>query len=79
MIKKCPRCGKDHRKKGTYCSRSCANVRVHTQKDKDIRREKLLKYHETPEGAATRKKASKSRTAYNKGLEYNDVSQENLQ
>ena len=76
ITKKCPRCGKDHPKKGTYCSRSCANVRVHTQKDKDIRREKLLKYHETPEGAATRKKASKSRTAYNKGLDYNDVSQE---
>ncbi len=76
MIKKCPRCGNDHRKKGTFCSRSCANVRVHSQKDKDIRREKLLKYHETPESAATREKASRSRTAYNKGLEYNAIPQE---
>jgi hypothetical protein len=76
MIKKCPRCGNDHRKKGTFCSRSCANVRVHSQKDKDIRREKLLRYHETPESAATREKASRSRTAYNKGLEYNAIPQE---
>ena len=36
MIKKCPRCGANHKKKGTYCSRSCANVRTHTQADKDI-------------------------------------------
>ena len=49
MIKKCPRCQKDHRKKGTYCSRSCANVRTHTQADKDIRREKLLDYHKNME------------------------------
>ena len=76
MIKKCPRCGNDHRKKGTFCSRSCANVRVHSQKDKDIRREKLLDYHKTPESAATREKASRSRTAYNKGLEYNAIPQE---
>ena len=44
MIKKCPRCGANHKKKGTYCSRSCANVRTHTQADKDIRRKKLLDY-----------------------------------
>jgi len=76
MIKKCPRCGADHRKKGTYCSRSCANVRTHTQADKDIRRKKLLDYHKTPESAATREKASRSRIAYNTGQEYNAIPQE---
>lgn len=67
--KKCPRCGVTHTKRGEYCSRSCGNVRVHTEEDKKIRQKKLIEYHQTPEGAATRNKASKFVTALNKGTE----------
>lgn len=30
----CPRCGATHTKSGTFCSRSCANVRVHSEETK---------------------------------------------
>lgn len=75
-LKKCPRCNTEHEKKGLYCSRNCANVRVHTEKDKQVRREKLLAYHETPEGQATREKSSRFITAQNKGEEFNEVNVE---
>ncbi len=64
-----PKCGKTHTKRGPYCSYSCANVRVHTEEDKQIRRKKLLEYHQTPEAVVTRAKSSKHITAYNKGEE----------
>ena len=67
--KTCPRCGTTHKKRGEYCSRSCGNVRVHTEEDKAIRSKKLLEYHQTPEGAATRAKASKYLSALRKGEE----------
>jgi endogenous inhibitor of DNA gyrase (YacG/DUF329 family) len=67
--KTCPRCGTTHKKRGPYCSMSCANVRVHSEEDKKIRQKKLLEYHQTPEGAATRNKSSKFVTAMNKGEE----------
>ena len=67
--KTCPRCGTIHTKRGEYCSRSCGNVRVHTEEDKKVRQQKLLEYHQTPEGAATRAKSSKFVTALNKGEE----------
>ena len=63
------KCGKTHNKRGQYCSRSCGNIRVHTEEDKQIRRQKLLEYHQTPEAVATRAKVSKHITAYNKGEE----------
>ena len=65
--KTCPTCGTTHNKRGPYCSRSCGNIRVHTEEDKQIRRKKLLEYHQTPEAVATREKAAKHITAYNKG------------
>lgn len=67
--KTCPRCGTTHKKRGPYCSMSCANVRVHSEEDKKIRSQKLTEYHQTPEGAATRAKSAKIITAYNKGEE----------
>lgn len=73
MLKICPRCQTKHEKKGKFCSRSCANVREHSEEDKEIRRKKLLEYHETPEGAATREKASRFMTAQNRGEEFNEV------
>ena len=30
----CPKCNKEHNKPGTYCSRSCANTRTHTEETK---------------------------------------------
>lgn len=76
ITKKCPRCDRTHQKKGTFCSRTCANVRVHSEEDKEKRRKKLLEYHQTPEGAATREKASKFAMALNTGQEYDGVSVE---
>jgi uncharacterized Zn finger protein (UPF0148 family) len=71
--KTCPRCGTTHTKRGEYCSRSCGNVRVHSEEDKKIRSQKLIEYHQTPEGAATRDKAAKYLSAYKKGEEINMV------
>ncbi len=71
--KTCPRCGTEHTKRGPYCSRSCGNVREHTEEDKAIRSQKLLEYHQTPEGAATRIKAGKYLSAYKKGEEIDMV------
>lgn len=67
--KTCPRCGITHQKRGPYCSMSCGNVRVHSEEDKKIRSQKLLEYHQTPEGAATRAKAGKFLSAHRKGEE----------
>jgi endogenous inhibitor of DNA gyrase (YacG/DUF329 family) len=71
--KTCPKCGITHTKRGPYCSRSCGNVREHTEEDKKIRSQKLLEYHQTPEGAATRAKAGKYLSAYKKGEEIDMV------
>ena len=65
--KTCPRCGVSHTKRGPYCSRSCGNVREHTEEDKKVRSKKLIEYHQTPEATATRARSSKLITAYNKG------------
>jgi hypothetical protein len=72
----CPRCQTKHKKRGPYCSRSCGNVRVHSEQDKKIRSEKLNAYYQTPEGAATRAKQSSVLTKINLGLESTHVSQE---
>ena len=74
--KNCPRCGVEHKKRGPYCSRSCGNVREHSEEDKKIRSEKLKEYHLTPEGVATQKKMAGIFTALNKGQEIQIISQE---
>ena len=71
--KTCPRCGTTHKKRGPYCSMSCGNVRVHSEEDKAIRSQKLLEYHQTPEGAATREKSSRISSAMKKGEEWSSV------
>jgi len=71
--KTCPRCGTSHTKRGPYCSRSCGNVRQHTEEDKQIRSQKLLEYHLTPEGAATRAKSAKIVTAIKRGEDWSSV------
>ena len=74
--KSCPRCGAKHTKRGPYCSRSCGNVREHTDEDKEIRRKKLLEYQNTPEGVATRMKSAAITAARNRGEEINIIPQE---
>ena len=74
----CPRegCGKTHTKRGPYCSMSCANIRTHTEEDKEVRRKKLIEYHQTPEGAATRAKSSEMMSAKRKGEDWEKVEME---
>lgn len=50
-MKQCPRCSKEHEKSGIYCSRSCANVRIPTdaQKQKMSDSMKLVQAKVTPE------------------------------
>ena len=72
----CPTCGVTHKKRGPYCSRSCGNIRQHTEEDKAIRSQKLIEYNQTPEASASRAKASKIMTAMNKGEQIEVVSME---
>ena len=71
--KTCPRCGVTHTKRGPYCSRSCGNVREHTEEDKAIRSVKLTEYNLTPEGAATREKSSRMMSAKRSGEDWEEV------
>lgn len=76
--KTCPRCGIEHTKRGPYCSRSCGNVREHTQEDKEKRRVAAKKYYETPEGQATAQKSSRKATIVNQGLTWEEVGAEDF-
>lgn len=62
----CPKCGTNHNKRGPYCSRSCGNGRAWTDEDKEKKRLKLLDYHQTPEGTATRSISSDFMSRINK-------------
>ena len=75
-LKTCPRCGAQHQKRGPFCSRSCGNVREHTEDDKAVRSQKLTEYHLTPEGAATREKSSRIMSAKRKGEDWERVEME---
>lgn len=72
--KNCPTCGIAHKKRGPYCSRSCGNIREHTQETKEILREKTAEYYNSPEGIATRKKLSEKATAMNTDTPYDMLS-----
>ena len=72
-LKTCPRCGIQHKKRGPFCSRSCGNVREHTEDDKAVRSQKLTEYHLTPEGAATREKSSRIMSTKRKGEDWEEV------
>jgi hypothetical protein len=78
ILKTCPRCNAQHQKRGPYCSRSCGNVREHTEEDKAVRAQKLTEYHQTPEGSATREKSSRIMSAKRKGEEWEEVGQEDF-
>ena len=78
IVKTCPQCNTQHSKRGPYCSRSCGNVREHTDEDKAIRSQKLIEYHLTPEGAATREKSSRITSAKNRGEKWEEVGAEDF-
>ena len=57
-LKVCPNCDKEHRKKGNYCSQSCASTVNNTGREQsEETREKISdtvnEYFQTPEGIAT--------------------------
>jgi len=57
-LKLCPNCDKEHRKKGSYCSQSCASTVNNTGREQsEETREKITntvnEYFQTPEGIAT--------------------------
>jgi hypothetical protein len=72
----CPQCGATHKKRGPYCSMSCGNVRTHSEEDKAVRRKKLIEYHQTPEGAATRAKSAEISSAIRRGEEWQKTEME---
>lgn len=45
--KECPRCRAKHYKRGAFCSRSCANVREHSDLDKINKSLSVQKYYKT--------------------------------
>jgi hypothetical protein len=54
--KECPVCTATHRRRGPYCSQSCANsTRITSDDTKDKLREKAYEYLQTPEGIANAK------------------------
>jgi hypothetical protein len=67
----CPKCGITHKKRGIFCGYSCANVREQPPELRAQKSAKLLAYHASPEGAATRSIASDfaSRLNKNRALE----------
>lgn len=54
--KDCPHCGIRHRKRGIYCSQSCASTaKEPTQGMRDHMREVAIEYNKTPEAIAQKK------------------------
>ncbi|MCK9369275.1 hypothetical protein M0R04_04990 [Candidatus Dojkabacteria bacterium] len=72
--KECPKCGAKHFKEGIHCSLKCANSHTHSDEGKKHQSKKIQEYHQTPEGQATRAKASNFVSAMNVGEEYQGVS-----
>ena len=57
-LKLCPNCDKEHRKKGNYCSQSCASTvnntgREQSEETRDKISDTVNEYFQTPEGIAT--------------------------
>jgi len=52
-LKNCPKCGVEHRKRGLFCSQSCANQRESSEEKKEKISATVKEYTQTPEGLAT--------------------------
>jgi predicted nucleic acid-binding Zn ribbon protein len=53
-LKKCPKCGTEHRKRGDFCTQSCAS-RYNSERTDEQRQkqsEAMKEYYRTPEGVA---------------------------
>ena len=58
-LKQCPVCYSDHRKKGIYCSQSCANsTRQQTTETVKKIRKSVNEYQSSPEGLANAQRQS---------------------
>lgn len=78
-LKECPQCGANHRKKGAYCSQSCASKdRPVTEDHRRSLQQAANEYKVTPEGVALRQKLTRQQIARNKGLEFNEVTIEDF-
>lgn len=62
-MKLCPKCNNEHDMSGKFCSRQCANSRVHSQETKDKIKKSVFLYRENnAEEVAEREKLSTGRT-----------------
>lgn len=78
-LKECPSCGVEHRKRGQYCSQSCANSeRVTTPETKKKLAEANREYNQSPEGIANARRAAERMALMNKGLESDQVTIEDF-
>lgn len=59
-MKKCPKCSKEHDKKGRFCSRSCANSREWTDNDKNKKSKTLLDFWSSSDSDNARKRVIES-------------------
>lgn len=56
-LKNCKFCNKEHRKRGPYCSQSCASTdREPTEAMREAMRKVAIDYNRTPEAIANQKK-----------------------
>lgn len=58
MMKNCPKCGTEHKKPGTFCSRACANSRQWTEEQKKVFSQKQKEYMSREESEGHRYKRS---------------------
>ena len=67
-LKNCPVCNTEHRKKGQYCSQSCANStrQITPETLKKIKRS-VAEYQSSPEGIANNQRQSLRMSAINAG------------
>ena len=69
-LKTCPVCNTEHRKKGQYCSQSCANsTRQQTTDTVNKIKRSVAEYQSSPEGLANAQRQSLRMTAINAGEE----------
>jgi hypothetical protein len=69
-LKQCPVCNSDHRKKGAYCSQSCANSNQKKTPEhiKKIKKS-IAEYQSSPEGVANAQRQSLRASAMRAGEE----------
>lgn len=66
MTKTCPKCGTEHKKRGAFCSRPCANSRQWTEEQKQVFSQKQKEYMAKDESEGHRYKKSIQTTMLHK-------------